>query len=166
MISPSNANGFPALLSTFAGAVQANNGDTLAMLFTPDGIYEDGFFGAHRGRASIAAMLQCFHDTGSDYVWEFFDPVCDGTIGYARYRFSYASRLPESSGRSVLFEGISCFRFEAGLISRYSEAFDRGVALAQLGFPAERIRRILERTAAAQNQTPEARAHLDRFLSG
>jgi SnoaL-like domain len=157
---------FAEMLTTFAGAVQANDGDRLAMLFSPDGVYEDGFFGAHRGRASIAAMLQRFHDTGSDYLWEFFDPVCDGAISYARFRFSYTSRLAESAGRPVLFEGISCFRFEDSLISRYSEEFDRGVALVQLGFPAERIRRILERTAAAQNQTPEARAHLDRFLSG
>jgi hypothetical protein len=75
-------NGFcTELLETFAGAVQANAGAGLAMLFTPDGVYEDGFFGAHRGRASIAAMLQHFHDTGSDYVWEFFDPVCGGAIG-------------------------------------------------------------------------------------
>ena len=166
MTSPSIANAFSALLKTFAGAVQANDGVGLAMLFTPDGVYEDGFFGAHRGRASIAAMLQRFHDTGSDYLWEFFDPACDGSIGYARFRFSYASRLPESAGRPVLFDGVSCFRFEDRLISHYSEAFDRGVALVQLGFPAERVRRILEKTAAAQNQTPEARAHLDRFLSG
>jgi hypothetical protein len=34
------------------------------------------------------------------------------------------------------------------LIEHYREAFDRGVALVQLGFPAERIRRILERAAA------------------
>ena len=44
--------------------------------------------------------------------------------------------------------GLSCFRFDAGLIAHYSEAFDRGVALVQLGFPAERIRRILEKAAA------------------
>jgi hypothetical protein len=165
MLGPKNGF-FTELLTTFAGAVQANDGAGLAMLFTPDGVYEDGFFGAHRGRASIAAMLQRFHDTGSDYVWEFFDPVCDGAIGYANYRFSYASRLPEIAGRPVLFNGISCFRFQAELISRYSEVFDRGVALVQLGFPAERIRRILEKTAAVQNRTPEARPHLGRFSSG
>jgi hypothetical protein len=65
----------------------------------------------------------------------------------------------------VLFEGISCFQFQAELISRYSEVFDTGVALVQLSFPAERIRRILEKTATAQNGTPEARSHLNRFSS-
>jgi SnoaL-like domain len=141
MATPAPAsNSFTALLTTFAEAVQANHGQRLATLFTQNGVYEDGFFGAHTGRAAIAAMLQRFHDTGSGYFWEFVDPVSNGAIGYARFRFSYTSRLPESMGRAVLFEGISCFRFRAELISHYSEAFDRGVALAQLAFPAERIK--------------------------
>jgi len=48
-----------------------------------------------------------------------------------------------------VFDGISQFRFTGPLIAHYREAFDRGVALVQLGFPAERIRRILEKAAAA-----------------
>jgi SnoaL-like domain len=157
------ATSFATLLTTFARAVEANDGEQLTALFTADGTYEDGFFGAHTGRASIIAMLQRFHDTGSSYLWEFLDPVSDGAIGYARFRFSYASLLPESMGRPVLFEGISCLRFRDGLIAHYREAFDRGVALVQLDFPAERIKRVLERAATAQNQTPEARRHLDRL---
>ena len=52
------------------------------------------------------------------------------------------------------------------LIALYSEAFDRGPALVQLAFLAERIRRILEKAAAAQNGRPDARVHLDRISSG
>jgi hypothetical protein len=164
MTSPAPASdSFTNLLTVFADAVQANDGQRLAALFSPDGIYEDGFFGAHTGRAAITAMLERFHETGTDYLWEFFHPVSDGATGYACFRFSYASRLPESMGRTVLFEGVSCFRFRGELIVHYSEAFDRGVALCQLAFPAERIRRILEKAVAAQNQSPEARRHLDRF---
>ena len=159
------AHSFAALFADFAEAVRANDGPGLARLFTEDGVYEDGFFGSHSGRTAIGAMLERFHDTGSSYLWEFLDPVSNGAMGYARFRFSYASRLQESLGRPVLFEGISCFRFRSDLIARYSEAFDRGVALVQLGFPAERIRRILDRAAAAQNQPPEARRHLDRLSS-
>ena len=155
-----------AMLKTFCEAVERRDGKVFAELFTEDGVYEDGFFGSHTGRAAIAAMLQRFHDTGSGYLWEFVDPVSNGAIGYARFRFSYTSLLPESTGRAVLFEGISCFRFRGELIAHYSEAFDRGVALVQLAFPAERIRRILEKAAAAQNQLPEARRHLDRFSPG
>jgi SnoaL-like domain len=147
------ANGdFGELLATFAAAVVANDGAGLAALFTPDGVYADEFFGTHRGHPAIAAMLQRFHDTGSDYRWDFLDPVSDGATGYANFRFSYNSRLPESAGRPVVFHGISQFRFAGGLIAHYSEAFDRGVALAQLGFAAERIKRILEKAAAAERQ--------------
>ena len=109
------AHSFAELLTIFADAVQANHGEDLAKLFTEDGVYEDGFFGVHTGRAAITSMLQRFHDTGSSYLWEFVDPVSDGVIGYARFRFSYTSRLPESIGRPVLFEGISCFRFQRRL---------------------------------------------------
>jgi hypothetical protein len=63
----------------------------------------------------------------------------------------------------VLFEGISCFRFRGALVARYTEAFERGVALAQLNFPAKRIKRILQKAAAAQNQLPDARWHLGRL---
>jgi len=154
---------FTALLDRFSAAVCANDGAGMGLLFTPDGVYADELFGAHKGRPAIAAMLQRFHDTGRDYRWEFVDPLCAGMTGYARFRFSFASRLPECDGRPVVFEGISQFRFEGGLIARYSEAFDRGVALVQLGFPAERIRRILEKAADSLAATREARPHLDRF---
>jgi hypothetical protein len=155
---------FTDLLAAFTAAVVANDGGALGVLFSEDGIYEDEFFGAHHGRAAIAAMLQRFHDTGCDYRWDFFEPVSDGRTGYARFRFSYRSTLKESVGKPVLFEGISRFLLTPdGLIAHYREAFDRGVALVQLGFAAERIRRIVEKAAAAQNATPEARAHLDRF---
>jgi hypothetical protein len=139
---------FTKLLEKFAAAVVANDGAGLGALFTENGVSADEFFGSHKGRPAIAAMLQRFHDTGGDYRWDFLDPVYDGTTGYARFRFSYVSRLPECTGKPVVFEGISRFRFREGLIEHYDEAFDRGVALVQLGLPAERIRRILEKAAA------------------
>jgi hypothetical protein len=154
---------FTRLLERFCRAVVANEGAALGALFTPDGVYVDELFGAHHGRAAIAEMLQRFHDTGRDYRWDFMDPVSNGATGYARFRFSFASRLPECDGRPVVFEGISQFRFKGSLIAQYSEAFDCGVALVQLGFPAERIRRIVEKAAHSLTASPEARPHLDRF---
>lgn len=165
MLAGDVTESFAELLNRFSACVCGNDGAGLAALFTPDGTYADEFFGAHTGPDAIAAMLQKFHATGRDYRWEFIDPVRDGTLGYARFRFSFASRLPESDGQPVLFEGISQFRFAGDLIARYSEAFDRGVALVQLGFPGDRIRRIVEKAAAAQNATDAARAHLDRFTA-
>ena len=154
---------FPALLRCFSDAVVKNDGAGLAALFTDDGVYEDGFFGAHKGPDAIAAMLARFHDTGADYRWDFFDPLCDGRIGYARWRFSYASKMPGAEGKPVVFEGMSLFEFRGDRIAHYSEAFDRGVALVQQEFPAERLRKILVKTAQAQNATPACREHLARF---
>jgi limonene-1,2-epoxide hydrolase len=154
---------FPAMLRRFAAAVVANDGAALAGLFTDDGVYKDGFFGAHKGRDAIIAMLARFHATGTNYRWDFFDPLADGRIGYARWRFSYASKMPGAEGKPVVFEGTSLFEFRGERIARYSEAFDRGVALVQQEFPAERLKKILHKTAQAQNATPACRDHLKRF---
>jgi SnoaL-like domain len=154
---------FPDLLKRFAQAVAANDGAGFGALFTDDGVYEDGFFGAYQGRRELIRMLQHFHDTGSNYRWDFFDPLSDGNSGYARYRFSYASGMPGAEGKPVVFEGIAFFRFRDGLIERYSEVFDRGMALAQQDFAAERIKKVLLKLADRQNQSPEAKDHLARF---
>ena len=154
---------FAAILDKFTAAGCANDGAAFGALFTQAGTYRDDFFGLFRGRAEIAAMLQRFHDTGENYRWDFRDIVTDGTQGYAWFRFSFASKMPGYEGKPVLIQGISCFRFENGLIAEYREVFDTGIALAQLGFPADRLKRVLDKEAAEQTATPEARAHLDRF---
>lgn len=151
------------LLSRFAEAVVANDGAAFSALFTPDGIYDDGFFGEYKGRKAIADMLQHFHDTGSNYRWDFFDPLSDGRSAYARYRFSYASGMPGAEGKPVVFEGISHFVFRDGLIARYEELFDRGMALAQQDFAAERIKKVLVKLADRQNVSAAAKEHLARF---
>jgi SnoaL-like domain len=154
---------FPDLLKLFADAVVKNDGAGLAALFTPDGVYDDGFFGAHRGADDIARMLVRFHATGSDYRWDFFDALSDGRIGYARWRFSYTSKMAGAEGRPVLFEGTSCFEFHGERIACYSEVFDRGVALVQQDFAAERLKGILAKAAERQNATAQNQEHLARF---
>jgi hypothetical protein len=154
---------FARMLERFATAVERNDGAGLAGLFTADGVYEDGFYGAYAGASAITAMVAHFHAAGTDFRWEFFDPLSDGRSGYARYRFSYLSAMPGAQGKPVVFEGIGHFVLRDGRIARYSEVFDRGVALAQQGFAAERIKRVLEKVAARQNATPECQAHLARL---
>jgi ketosteroid isomerase-like protein len=97
---------FETMLGRFAAAVAANDGAGLAALFAADGVYDDGFYGEYAGREAIAKMLQHFHDTGTNFRWDFFDALSDGKTGYARYRFSYASRMPGAEGKPVVFEGI------------------------------------------------------------
>lgn len=154
---------FQVLLDRFAACVAANDGAGLAALFTPDGVYDDYFFGSHAGRPAIAEMLARFHEGGEQYRWEFYEPLSDGTIGYARYRFSYRSKVPDSAGKPIAFEGISVLHLQNGLISRYAEVFDRGTAFVQLGFPAGKVARLLEKYSEGQSATPGFQAHLKRF---
>ena len=154
---------FTDLLETFAAHAEANAGAAFAALFAMDGTYDDYFFGAHSGRPAIAAMLNRFHEGGENYRWEFHEPLSDGRIGYARYRFSYRSKVAESLGKPIAFEGICRLLLKDGQIEHYAEAFDRGVAFVQLGFPAPKVARLLEKYVAAQNATPGFGPHLERF---
>ena len=94
---------------------------------------------------------------------EFYEPLSDGQTAYARYRFSYRSKVPGSAGKPIVFEGISVMHLQDGLIAQYAEVFDRGTAFVQLGFPAGKVARLLEKYAAAQNSTPDFLVHLKRF---
>lgn len=154
---------FSQLLDRFACCVESNDGTGLGALFTPDGVYEDYFFGAHQGAAAIAAMLARFHEGGTDYRWEFHDPLCDGQTGYARYRFSYRSRLEAVLGQPIAFEGMSCFTLRDGMIAHYAEVFDRGVAFVQMGFAPGKVARLLEKYAIAQNAQDGFQPHLRRL---
>ena len=152
---------FPALLEKFAAAVAADNGDSLADCFTENGVYDDYFFGPSTpGRAGIKAMLGHFFEGGKNFRWEFRDPVATPTRGYASYCFSYDSTLPDAKGARVVFEGISRFELKNGRITHYSEVFDRGMALAQLDFAPERIKKIALKYARAMKVRPEAATHL------
>ena len=135
---------FDDLLNRFTTAVAARDCEGFAALFTPQGCYDDGFFGLHQGRQAIAEMLDRFHVGGEDFFWQFHEPAQAGDIAYARYCFSYRSREPESAGQTITFEGIARFRLRDGLIEDYTEIFDRGVAFVQLGYATERVRKLLE----------------------
>ncbi len=143
---------FPRLLERFAAAVEANDGAGLAALFTDDGVYEDGFYGAYAGPAAIAAMVAHFHKTGSSFRWDFFDPLSDGRSGYARYRFSYLSAMPGAEGKPVVFEGIGHFALRDGRVSRYSEVFDRGLGARPAG-----LRGRAHQTGAGKSRGPAER---------
>lgn len=151
---------FDELVRRFAAAAASGDGDALAGLFTPDGTYDDYFFGPSTGREAIKAMLAHFGEGGRNFRWEFFDPVRAGGVGYASYRFSFDSTRPEAEGARVVFDGIGRFELEGDLIRRYSEVFDRGMALAQQAFEGERLRRIGLRYASALKARPEWQAHL------
>lgn len=152
---------FAERLEQFAAAVEAGNGDALADCFTDDGVYDDYFFGPSKpGRAGIKDMLAHFFDGGKNFKWEFHDPVASPALGYASYRFSYDSTLPEARGARVVFEGIGRFKLLGDRIAHYSEVFDRGMALAQLDFAPERLKKVATKYATQFKQRPETAKHV------
>lgn len=139
---------FVDILEKFTAAVEAGDGAALAALFTPDGAYDDTFYGEFQGTAAIQDMLENhFWRDAKAFRWDMVEPVEAAGIGYANWTFSYESKLDGAAGKRVLFEGMSRFRLKDGKIERYDEVFDMGVALAQTAFGAERIARIVAKAA-------------------
>ena len=152
---------FEALLGEFTAAVEAGDGRRLAALFTEDGVYHDTFYGEFQGRPAIAEMLeQRFWRDATAFRWDMLQPACEGDRGYARWLFSYESKLAEAKGKRILFEGMSRFALRDGAIRRYDEVFDIGIALSQTHFAPERVARIVGRAGAALRQRHAGSRHL------
>lgn len=162
-------DGFPDLLDRFTAAVEDGDGAALAALFTGDGVYHDTFYGAFAGRDAIADMLEnhFWRDAGA-FLWDMHEPVCDsgGTTGYARWVFSYTAAIEGSEGRRVVFDGMSRFALDGGLIRHYREVFPPGIAFVQLGMAPERMDRILGRMLEARRDDPEWARHLAPGMDG
>ncbi len=153
-----------ALLKKFCSAVERRDGKSFAELFTEDGVYHDVFYGAFKGRAKIAEMVDdWFHRTARDFRWEMFRPVSDGTTLYAYYTFSYVSTLPEAQGknggRRVGFDGVSIMTLRDGQIVEYREVANSSIGLLDIGFAPERVAKILAKEAKEIKARPEWARH-------
>ncbi len=151
---------FAALLTTMTQAACRGDGAAVAACFTPDGVYHDCFYGAFQGPAIVQMIEACFHRDACDFRWDLHDVVDDGHTGYARYVFSYASKLPDAAGRRALFEGVSICRLRDGRIESYREVANSAVGLHALGFAPGRIARLLAREARELAARSEAAGHL------
>ena len=156
---------FCSLLEQFSVAIGAGDTKGLAALFTPDGCYNDGFFGPHTGPEAISAMIGRWYVGGENFCWQFLEPLNSETLGYARYCFSYNSREPESVSTLIVVEGMARFQLRDGLIAHYCEAGDRGMAFAQLGYVEARIGKLLHRFANHLKESNLAKQHLE-FRAG
>ena len=142
---------FSELLERMTQAICRGDGAAAAACFTPAGVYHDGFYGEFGGREAIRDMVEKhFHGHARDFSWTVSDALSNANLGYARYAFSYNSKIAGSEGERVFFSGIAQVHLKDGLIARYSEVFDRGVALAQMHFAPERIAKSLARWAAEE----------------
>ncbi len=150
-----------AMLRTFCDAVERRDGKTFAALFTEDGVYHDVFYGAFKGRAKIAEMIDdWFYRTATDFRWDMHTPVSDGTTLYARYTFSYRSTLPEANGARAMFEGVAIMTLKGWLIAEYHEVANTATGFVDMNFAAERIAKIMAKQCAALKARPEMARHL------
>jgi ketosteroid isomerase-like protein len=150
-----------AMLRTFCDTVERRDGKAFAALFTEDGVYHDVFYGAFKGRAKIAELIDdWFYRTAADFRWDMHAPVSDGTTLYARYTFSYRSTLPEAKGARAMFEGVSIMTLRDGLIAEYHEIANTATGFVDMNFAAERIAKIVAKQGAALKARPEMARHV------
>lgn len=150
-----------ALLKKFCDAVERRDGKAFAALFTEDGTYHDVFYGAFTGRTKVAEMIDdWFYRTASDMRWDMHDPVSNGATLYARYTFSYKSKLPEANGARAMFEGVAIIKLKDGLIAEYHEVANTATGFVDMNFAPERIAKIVGRQGAALKARPEMARHV------
>lgn len=154
---------FPELLDEFCAAVKAGDGKRFSQVFTEDAVYHDVFYGPHAGREAIGQMLEgLFHRDARNFEWQMIGPVTDGSVGYARWVFSFDGAMAQSEGKRIVMEGVGLFQLRDGLISRYEDFAKTGEVLLRLGFPPEKLSRVLSGKVAAADERDEVRLHLDR----
>ncbi len=154
---------FANLLDRFCDAASRGDGKAFAACFTEDGVYHDYIYGPHAGRKEIAEMLvNLFHRDATNYDWRMFDPVVNGSIGYAWSLSKFVSTVPDFKGEDVVIDGMSRFVLKGGLIAEYRESVNGGVAMVQLGVAAPRIEKVLRRWAGWLRDRPEVKAYLKR----
>jgi ketosteroid isomerase-like protein len=154
---------FAQLLNEFTNSAESGDGARFASHFTEDAIYYDYIYGPHRGCADIAYMMQdLFHRDAADYRWEMFDPVFDGSKGYAWSLSSFTSKIPQFKGRPVVIDGISRFVVRDGLIAEYRESVNGGIAMAQLGVEPDRMTKVFTRWSGWLRERAETLEYLAR----
>ncbi len=149
---------FAQMVQQFTSTVQARDGAAFAQLFTEDGVYHDTFYGEFKGRERIQYMIDVmFYKHAEDFAWKMVDPVSDGKLGYARWEFfRYTSTMPQSPGKKVIAEGVSCFQLDGGLVRHYREFFPTGVAFSQLGMKGSAMEKVYGKWARAFLESPSA----------
>jgi ketosteroid isomerase-like protein len=151
---------FADLIRRLGAAAVLGDGAGVAACFTPDGVYHDVFYGSFKGPDAIADMIENrFHRDAEDFRWDMHDPVEANGVGYARYVFSYRSKLPGHEGRRAVFEGVAVCRLRDGLIADYSEVANAVTGLSMLGFEVERIGKFAARQARELCARGESEGH-------
>jgi len=157
---------FDTLIRQMTQAASRGDGNAVASCFTDDGVYHDVFYGSFRGQEIADLIENYFHRDGENFVWDIHQPVRQGDIGYARYVFSYDSRLPQARGRRGIFEGVAICHLQEDLITRYREVATAASGLYLLGFSAKSIHRFVKHDTENLLDRPETVGHIDRKSAG
>jgi len=136
---------FKTLIQKMTQAAVRGDGLGVAACFCENGIYHDVFYGEFKGSAIINLIEGHFHRDGKDFQWDLYDAIEQNGIGYARYVFSYASKLPQAKDRRATFEGVAICRLESGRIREYREVANAVTGLHLMGFSPERLARFVDR---------------------
>lgn len=152
---------FDQLIQRMVDAACAGDGQAVADCFTPDGIYDDVFYGVFQGHERITEMIHnYFHRDACNFRWDLHEPICDGTTGYVRYVFSYESKLPEFAGTRTMFDGVGIVTMRDGLIETYKEIANTAPGLQRMGFNEQRLGRFIEKQGAELAARKESHGHL------
>ena len=150
---------FEDLIKRMADAACRGDGAGVAACFTPDGVYHDVFYGSFRGAEIVDMIEGHFHRDGTAFRWDVNDPVSDGFVGYARYVFSFDSRLEGHEGKRACFEGVAICALRDGLIADYREVANAGTGLSMIGFDDARLAKFMRREAKELLARGEAENH-------
>ena len=148
------------LLEGFYAAFARRDGDAMAACYTADATFSDPAFPGLTGREP-GAMWQMLTTRSTDLVLDLRECRADGDAGTARWVATYTFT---QTGRRVVNDVRSSFRFRDGLIAEQVDDFDfhrwAGQALGLSGT-------LLGWTPIIRNAVQKkARAGLDAFLAG
>ena len=151
---------FDKLILKMTQSIVQRDGFRASECFTEDGVYHDVFYGSF-AKPNIPKMVEdYFHRDATGFIWDIFDPICNGSIGYARYVFSYNSKLADCDGKRAVFEGIARCELRDGLLLSYHEVADAFTGLSQLGFSGDRLKKIAKKQSSLLLARDESLKHL------
>ena len=90
-----------------------------------------------------------FHRDAKNFFWEMSDHIFREDKGYAKYIFTFTSKIPEYYGKKVVVSGISFFRFKLNSIVEYSESVNGGIAMVQLGVKPKKMQKVFSLLCSA-----------------
>jgi ketosteroid isomerase-like protein len=145
------------LLEDFYAAFARKDGTAMAAAYAPGATFDDPAFPGLRD-GEPGAMWQMLTSRSKDLQVELLECSADDARGTARWRATYTFA---QTGRRVVNEVRSTFRFEDGLIVEQHDEFDfrRWVGQA-LGLPGKVLGPLLQRSVQKK-----ARAGLDAYLA-